>query len=447
MNDTIFNLLLAAFLLFANGFYVASEFALVKNKGYRIDAMAESGRFGARMTQSILKNIEAYLACCQLGITMASLGLGWVGEPTVAALIEPLLAPLGMPPEAIHLTAFMIGFLTFSALHIIIGEQVPKTLAIREPEPVSQWIAYPLYVSFMLFWPLNWALNTAARAILRWIGVKESTYQDILTHEEIAGLIDVSAEHGHMAESQATMIHNLFRFDERTVERIMIPRVECHVLNLDAAPEENAHTIQETQHSRFPVLDGAGSTLAGVILVKDIMDALLKGDEEPWRDLARFTREPMIVPETLKIRSLFDTMRTERSHMSIVIDEYGGFVGIVTMEDLLEEIVGEIEDETDEPEHETDIVRQADHWLADGLTPLADVERVVGFTVEDTFNANTLSGLIMSRLEKIPEIGDVVEEPGFRFTVEKVKDHRVGEVRIETVPTGGPRPARPVAAK
>jgi len=146
MSDTIFNLLLAAFLLAANGFYVAAEFALVKSKGFRIDAMAGEGRFGARMAQHILGNTEAYLACCQLGITMASLGLGWVGEPTVSALLKPLLLQLGMPDSALHLTAFLVGFLVFSSLHIVVGEQVPKTLAIREPEPVSQWIAYPLYV-------------------------------------------------------------------------------------------------------------------------------------------------------------------------------------------------------------------------------------------------------------------------------------------------------------
>jgi len=434
MNDTIFNLILAAFLLFANGFYVASEFALVKNKGYRIDAMAAGGRFGARMTQSILKNIEAYLACCQLGITMASLGLGWVGEPTVAALLEPLMEPLGLSPEAIHLAAFLIGFLTFSSLHIVVGEQVPKTLAIREPEPVSQWIAYPLYVSFIMFWPLNWALNTASRAILRWLGVRESSYLDILTNEEIRGLVDVSAEHGQMAESQAEIIHNIFRFDERTVERVMIPRIECQALHLDWTPEENIRVIEDTQHSRFPVLDVGGTALAGVLIMKDIIDALLKGEQEPWRDLRRFVREPMVVPETLKISSLFEKMRSQRSHMSLVIDEYGGFVGLVTMEDLLEEIVGEIEDETDEPEEDVAISKQGDHWLADGLATLTDVERVVGFTVEDTFNANTVSGLVMTRLEKIPDVGDIVEEPGYRFTVEKVKDHRVDEVRIDLVP-------------
>ena len=240
-----------------------------------------------------------------------------------------------------------------------------------------------------------------------------------------------------MEESHAALIHNIFRFDERTVERVMIPRVECHVLQLDGPAEENMHIIQDTKHSRFPVTTEGGASLEGVIIAKDIFDAVLSGESEPWKDLKPFIREPMLIPETLKISTLFDTMRTERSHIAVVIDEYGAFVGLATMEDLIEEIVGEIEDETDDPQWETDITKKDDHWLADGLTPLADVERMVGFTVDDAFNANTLSGLVMQRLEKIPDVGDTVDEPGYRFTVEKVKDRRVDEVRIDVVPKPG----------
>src|SRR3954452_10611055 len=181
MTSTIINLLLALFLLAANAFYVAAEFALVKSRGFRINTLAEENRFGARLVKRILQNLEAYLACCQLGITMASLGLGWVGEPTVAALLTPVLLPLGMSEPALHLTSFLVGFLVFSSLHIVVGEQVPKTLAIREPEPVSQWIAYPLYVSYVVLYPLNWLLNNASRKILELIGIRESSHHEILT--------------------------------------------------------------------------------------------------------------------------------------------------------------------------------------------------------------------------------------------------------------------------
>src|SRR5581483_2899938 len=178
MSSVAINLTLAVLLLAANAFYVAAEFALVKSRGFRVRAMVEQNRFGARLLQSMMDDIEAYLACCQLGITMASLGLGWVGEPTVAGLLQPVLEPLGMPASAMHFTAFVTGFLVFSSLHIVIGEQVPKTLAIREPVPVSQWIAYPLYVSFLVLYPLNWLLNAASRAVLRMLGVQESSQNE-----------------------------------------------------------------------------------------------------------------------------------------------------------------------------------------------------------------------------------------------------------------------------
>ena len=224
MSTTIINLLLALSLLAANAFYVAAEFALVKSRGFRIDAMAEENRFGARLLQQMMGNIEAYLACCQLGITMASLGLGWVGEPTVSALLQPVLTPLGMPAQALHVTSFIVGFLLFSSLHIVIGEQVPKTLAIREPVPVSQWIAYPLYISFLVFYPMNWLLNSASRSILRMLGVKENKTPDILTDVEIEGLVEASAEHGKIEEGQAEYIQNVFRFGELEVSDVMVHR-------------------------------------------------------------------------------------------------------------------------------------------------------------------------------------------------------------------------------
>jgi magnesium and cobalt exporter, CNNM family len=224
--STSVNVLLAIFLLAANSFYVAAEFALVKSRGFSINAMAEGGRFGARLLQQMVGHIEAYLACCQLGITMASLGLGWVGEPTVSALLAPLLVPLRMSDSALHLTSFVIGFLVFSSLHIVVGEQVPKTLAIREPVAVSQWIAYPLHASFLLLYPLNWLLNTASRAILRMLGVRESSQSEILTDVEIEQLVEQSAEHGSIAEGQAEYIQNVFRFGELQVADVMVHRTK-----------------------------------------------------------------------------------------------------------------------------------------------------------------------------------------------------------------------------
>ena len=268
--------LLALFLLAANAFYVAAEFALVKSRGFRVNAMAEENRFGARLVQRMMGNIEAYLACCQLGITMASLGLGWVGEPTVSALLGPLLEPLGMPENALHFTSFMIGFLVFSSLHIVVGEQVPKTLAIREPEPVSQWIAYPLHVSYVVLYPLNWLLNASSRTILELLGIRESSHHEILTDVEIEGLVEESAEHGKMAIGQAEYIHNVFRFGELKVSDVMVHRTEMVTVNADDPAEEivsdgaqgglHAHSAlarDAGEHRRHPARQGSAARRAG----------------------------------------------------------------------------------------------------------------------------------------------------------------------------------------
>lgn len=433
METAVINLVLAALLLAANAFYVAAEFALVKAKAFRIESAAEAGSRAAKLTVHIQKHIEPYLAACQLGITMASLGLGWVGEPTVAALLEPVLEPLDLSEATVHTVAFLVGFLVFSSLHIVVGEQVPKTLAIRKAEPMSLAIAYPLQLSFWLFFPLTWVLNKASASILRMFKVAEATHGDVLSDQEIRTLVDVSTEHGHMHVDKAEMIHNVFKFDERSVARVMIPRLEADVLRLDAPADNNLQIMRDCGHSRYPVVEGKNDDLVGIVLMVDLTRASIGGEEAPWADLDAYVREPLIVPETQKVSRLFDLMRQERAHMACVIDEYGTFVGIVTLEDLLEEIVGEIADETDISEQVFPVEAVDDHWVAHGLAPLGDLERMTGYTPPPSSKANTISGLLMRSLQRIPEPDDVFEDQGFRFTVQDIKGRRVHKVRIDHI--------------
>src|SRR5581483_8574613 len=274
MSAVTLNLLVAFLLLAANAFYVAAEFALVKSRGYRINTLAKRNSFGARMAQHMLQNIEAYLACCQLGITMASLGLGWVGEPTVSSLLAPLLEPLGLPEQALHFTSFMIGFLVFSSLHIVIGEQVPKTFAIRQPEPVSQWIAYPLYCSFILFYPLNWLLNVASRGILRLLGVREASHQEILSGPEIEGLVEASAEHGSIPEGEAEYIQNVFRLAELEVSDVMMHRTEMVTINVDDPPADIVKAALDSAVTRIPLWREKPENIVGMLHAKDLLRAL-----------------------------------------------------------------------------------------------------------------------------------------------------------------------------
>lgn len=431
MQDVAVNLVAVIVLLAINGFFVASEFALVKARGFRVETLAEGGHRGAALTLRIQRELEAYLAACQLGITMASLGLGWVGEPAVAALLEPTFRWAGVPDHVLHGSAFVVGFLLFSSLHIVVGEQVPKTFAIRKAEPVSLWVAYPLHLSYLLAYPLNRLLNSATRWILQRFGVQEVTHADVLSGEELKGLVAVSREHGQIEPGKAEMLHNLFEFDQRHVGRVMIPRGSIQALDTASPPEQNLQTIRDSGHSRFPVINGGWDNIVGLVLAKDLYAAMLSGEREPWRDLNRYCREPLIVPESQRVSRLFDTMRAHRAHMVFVVDEYGALTGIVTLEDLLEEIVGDIRDETDVIESQPGIIPVNGHWEADGLIPLADLERAIGLKVPVELDANTVSGLCMQRLKHMPKPGDVFAEGAFVIRVMAVKDRRVGRVQIE----------------
>lgn len=433
MENITLNLVAVIVLLVANGFFVAAEFALVKARGFRIETLANEGRPAAKLTLRIQHNLEAYLAACQLGITMASLGLGWVGEPAVAALLEPLFHSLGVPDALLHTSAFIVGFLIFSSLHIVVGEQVPKTLAIRKAEPVAMWAAYPLHVAYLTVYPLNWLLNTATRTILSLFKVAEATHADVYSHDELKGMVATSEEHGELGADKAEMLRNLFEFDQRHVGRVMIPRTALQLLDLNATTEDNLAIIRDSGHSRFPLVNSENNEeIIGIVLAKDLYAAMLNDDKEPWTDLRRYCREPFIVPESQKVSRLFDAMRAKRAHMALVVDEYGDLIGIITLEDLLEEIVGDIEDETDTATFSYTITQVGeDRWQADGLASLSDAERQIGLIVPDGLDANTLSGLCMAALGEMPEVNDEVVEYGYRFTIQTVENHRVGTLLIE----------------
>ena len=428
------SLVVIVLLLAANAFFVAAEFALVKAKGFRIESLANDGSTTAKLTLRIMSNLEAYLAACQLGITMASLGLGWVGEPAVAHLLEPLFTKMGASEQVVHTASFLIGFLIFSSLHIVVGEQVPKTLAIRQPEPVSMWSAYPLHIAYLAVYPLNWALNKASNKILAWMGVAPAGHDDVLSGAELKGLVATSREHGELETDHAAMLHNLFEFDERQVGRVMIPRNSLVCLQADGNNDRNFEAIKDSEFSRFPVLDSADNEkILGVLLVKDIYRALLNGDAEPWKNLHKFCRDALVVPESQKVPKVFELMRSKKVHMALIVDEYGTLAGAVTMEDLLEEIVGEIEDETDTTTVGKIRKISDNEWKTDGLISLGDLQKTVGLNVSADLDANSLSGLFMERLARMPEAGDELIEDQFRLTVLSVKNRRVGMVSVESL--------------
>jgi CBS domain containing-hemolysin-like protein len=429
MSSTAVNLLLAVLLLAANAFYVAAEFALVKARGFRVDAMAEQNRFGARLVQKMLANIEAYLACCQLGITMASLGLGWVGEPTVAALLHPILVPLGMSEAALHFTAFMVGFLVFSSLHIVVGEQVPKTLAIREPIPVSQWIAYPLHVSFLILYPLNWLLNSASVSILRLLGVKERSHQEILTDVEIEGLVEESAEHGKLELGQAEYIQNVFRFGELEVSDVMVHRTEMVTVNADDPPDKVVSSVLGAEFTRIPLWRGTPENIVGILHAKDLLRAIQNADGDLEKvDIMAIALPAWFVPDIRPVSEQLKAFRRRKTHFALVVDEYGEVEGLVTLEDILEEIVGDISDEHDIPV--PGVRPQPDGSVnVDGAVPIRDLNRAMEWNLPDA-EATTVAGLVIHEARSIPDVGQSFTFHGFRFNVLRKTRNRITALRI-----------------
>lgn len=291
----------------------------------------------------------------------------------------------------------------------------------------------PLHAVYVAVLPLNWLLNTATNALLGLFGVENATHADVLSSEELKGLVATSHDHGHIKADQADMLKNLFEFDQRQVGRVMIPKGSLHCLDISATPDENLEVIRKTEHSRFPVIDSAeDDAIVGILLGKDIHRALLEGEVEPRRDLRRFCREPMTVPESQRVPQLFELMRLKRAHMALVVDEYGSFIGAITLEDLLEEIVGEIEDETDRKDGSL-VIDTLDerHWESDGLVSLSDAQKLLGLEVPADLDANTISGLFMERLSRMPTVGDEITEGDFTLRVMSVTDYRVGRVSIE----------------
>jgi CBS domain containing-hemolysin-like protein len=429
MTDVIVNLLIAAFLLAANAFYVAAEFALVRSRGFRINAMAEENRFGARLLQRMMGNIEAYLACCQLGITMGSLGLGWVGEPTVSALLHPVLIPLGMPERALHFTSFMVGFLVFSSLHIVVGEQVPKTFAIRQPVPVSQWIAYPLHVSFLVLYPLNWLLNSASRAILRLLGVRENPEQEILTDVELEGLVEESAEHGKIEVGQAEYIQNVFRFGELVVSDVMRHRTEMVTVNADDSVEEVVNAVLKSEFTRVPLWRGTPENIVGILHAKDLLRALQHADGDFSQiDLMAIALPPWFVPDIRPVSEQLKAFRRRKTHFALVVDEYGEVEGLVTLEDILEEIVGDISDEHDVPV--PGVRPQPDGSVnVDGSVVIRDLNRAMDWNLPDV-EATTVAGLVIHEARSIPDVGQSFTFHGFRFNVLRKERNRIAALRI-----------------
>jgi CBS domain containing-hemolysin-like protein len=420
-------LLLALFLVVLNGFFVASEFALVRIRSTAVDRLVEEGRPGSGALRTAVDNLDDYLATTQLGITIASLGLGWVGEPAVAALLEPVLEPV-LPAGALHLVAFAIGFSTITFLHVVFGELAPKTIAIQRAERLSLLIAPPMRLFYYLFVPGIVVFNGTANAFTKLLGVEPaSETEETLDEEELLLILSRSGRQGQIDRGEVEMIEQVFELDDMTARTVLIPRPDVVSVHPDTTLAELRDLVGEEGHTRYPVIDEEDD-IHGFVDVKDVLTAV--DPEEDWESMtaADIVRDLTVVPETVAVDELLARFQEEQNQMAAVIDEWGAMEGIVTVEDLIEEVVGEIHDEFDSPAGEPSITRITDgSYAIDGGVPIAQVNDDLDAAF-DPGGTETIGGLVLDHLGRAPEVGDRVETDGFAIEVTDVDGTRVSQV-------------------
>lgn len=422
----LFDLFLVALLIFMNAFFVAAEFSCVKIRPSRLETLIAEGNKRAGYAKQLTDHLDASLSVTQLGITIASLGLGWIGEPAVAQLIMPLTKLLGIDPTVGHTLALALGFAIITAMHIILGELTPKTFAIQSVESVMLAVALPMLIFHKLFYPLVWFLNHIANWVARRFGV-DTDGQAVSAHteEEIRLLMEESHRQGLVDDTEADFVDNVFDFTELNVREIMTPRTDMVCLYLEDKWEDNLEIILEEQLTRYPICRQDKDHVVGFLHVKDLMRYLSQGKRPSLRKLAR---KVPVVPESMDVSVLLKTMQTNRTQMAIVVDEFGGTAGIVTIEDVVEEIVGDIQDEFDE-ERPTAERRGGRVFSVDAKLLLEELEDILEVTIEDE-DVDSVGGWLYDELGREPRVGHMAAHEGNLFFVEEVEGLRITRVLI-----------------
>jgi CBS domain containing-hemolysin-like protein len=441
MFSVEWQLILTFALLFANAFFVAAEFAIVKVRGARIDDLARRGSPLANVARRIIHNLDTSLAAAQLGITFASLGLGWIGEPAVARLLEPVLHLAGIvSPEAVHGISFAVAFAVITFVHIIVGEQMPKFLGIRKPQEVALWTSLPFLLFSWCFYPALKFLNICANGILRIFGVHEKIQELAHSEEELRMILSESQRHGALSAGKVNLLENVLDMAGRTVMEIMSPRPDVDYLSLNKPWKENLETIYRTGHTRYPLCETDIDHVIGLVHIKDIF--LQKVDIKTSADLLKIKRDVLFVPESRPVEALQQDFQQRRIHLAVIVDEYGSTSGIVTLEDVLEELVGEIQDEFDsEPPK---LEQTAEGAVVDGQTPLSEVTEALGLEQVEVKETHTIGGYVNAQLGRIGRTGDTVELDGHVVKVLEMNGRRI--MRVLIAPLSHTRPLAHVAA-
>ncbi|KLV16070.1 HlyC/CorC family transporter [Niallia circulans] len=426
----IFNLVIIAILIALTAFFVASEFAIIRVRSSRINQLIEEGHKNALSAKKVTSNLDEYLSACQLGITVTALGIGWIGEETVQHVLAPLLQIIHVPDTAITVLSFSLAFAFITFLHVVVGELAPKTFAIHKAEQITLWAAKPLILFYKLLYPFIWTLNGSSRIITRMFGIKAASEHELAhTEEELRIIVSESYKNGEINQSEFKYVNNIFDFDDRIAKEIMVPRTEIASLEQSSTLEELLNLIQKEQFTRYPITDGDKDHIIGMINVKEIMTELLKSRDLTTKTLKPYIRPVIRVIETYPIQDLLLKMQKDRIHMAILMDEYGGTSGLVTVEDIIEEIVGDIWDEFDQEEVPTVRTIKENHYILDAKVLINEVNALLQIDINDEV-IDTLGGWILTSNYEASE-GDTVMFKSYAFKIVEMEDHHIKYVEVK----------------
>jgi CBS domain containing-hemolysin-like protein len=426
---SIVNLIWIIVLIAISAYFVAAEFAIIRVRKTRIDQLALDGNRNAMAAQKILNDLDGYLSTTQLGITIVSLIIGWIGEPTVEHVLAPVFHWLHVPEAVATGLSVIIAFLVITYFHVVLGELMPKSIAIQKAEALCLFIARPLTIFHTISYPFVWLLNGSSRLFVRLFGMSPAGEGETAhSEEELRMILSESFQSGEINRTEMEYVNNIFDFDERVAKEVMTPRTEIACLYLDHTIEENLEILKEEKYTRYPVADGDKDHIIGYVNIKDVFVDYLHGNRKKIKD---FIRPVTVAMENTPVNEVLKKMQANKSHMTIIIDEYGGTAGLVTIEDILEEIVGEIRDEFDVEEVPDIRSVNENTMIIDGKVLVSDINDMFGLDLDDT-NIDTIGGWILSKDVDAVK-GTVIQYDQYQFTVVKMEGHQIKEIAVNKI--------------
>ncbi len=431
-STIFFNWLIVFLLLFVNAFFVSAEFAIVRARKNRIEQLNKEGNVDAKLALKALDDVNFFIAAVQVGVTIASIGIGWFGSPTVEKMLTPLLNHI--PESQVYLAQIFVAicaFLVVTFLHVIVGEQVPKCIALQYPEKISLYVAKPMDAFMTISKPFVWLLNKSCNGILRALRIPVNpSLKTVHTIDDLDMFVENSYDEGVLNETEKDMFHNVLQFSDLTAHEVMTPRTDMVCVPIDTPIEELNKIATENQYTRYPVYDGDIDHITGLVHVKDLFMLSLKNEICPIKNIQR---KIPLVPETITLDKLVKIFKKQRAQMAVVIDEFGGTSGIITLEDVLEEIFGDVQDEFDIDE-ETDIKEISSNcYIANGTMRLDELAKFFDLPEEDleVEDVDTIAGLVVKELERIAKVGDTVLYGNFTFTVKEIDGARITKIQLK----------------